>query len=214
MEPGMTDLLSGGDTGLYWDRVRAGLESLTRTWSRLATQKGSKLVTLSRPAVDPQAEAALDWAWRAALEARGPVSLLLIALDRKDEYLAAYGPRVAEDCAVLVGEAISAALPRGEVGFLRFGPSQYLVLLPGVERRAARKLARHLVGTVRMCRYSHKDSHAGVVTASIGVVSAAPEHWPAGEALRRAASDLLKAQKRGLGRIAVAELRALSRRAA
>jgi PleD family two-component response regulator len=70
------------------------------------------------------------------------------------------------------------------------------------------------VGTVRGCRYSHKDSHAGVVTASIGVVSAAPEHRPAGEALRRAASDLLKAQKRGLGRIAVAELRALSRRAA
>jgi len=214
MEPGMTDLLSGSDTGQYWDRVRAGLDSLTRAWSRAATQKGGKLVTLSRPAVDPQAEAALNWAWRTAAQGGGPVSLLLISLDRKDEYLAAYGPKVAEDCAVLVGEAISAVLPRGEVAFLRFGPSQYLVLLPGVERRVARKLARHLVGTVRGCRYSHKDSHAGVVTASIGVVSAAPEHWPAGEALRRAASDLLKVQRRGLGRIAVAELRALSRHAA
>ncbi|WP_127752370.1 diguanylate cyclase [Devosia sp. 1566] len=210
----MTDLLSGGDTGFYWDRVRVALESLTRAWSQASAKQGSKLVTLSRPAVDQQAEAALHWAWRSAQRAGGPVSLLLLAIDRKDDFLAAYGPAAAENCALLVGEAISSALPHGEIGFLRFGPNEFLVLLPGVERRAARKLARHLVDAVRACRLSHKESHAGVVTTSVGLVSAAPEHWPASEVLRRAANGLHKAQRGGLARIAVAELRALSRRAA
>ena len=203
----MTDLLSGGDTALFWERVRWALETLRPSRLPKFADPAEGTRVAPRPAMDPETDAALGWAWQTARRLGAPVSLLLVGIDREDDYLRSYGAQAAEECAVLVGDAISSALPRGEVSFLRFGPSEYLVLLPGREKRAARKLGRQLIAAVRGCRLNHKESHAGVVTASIGLTSAAPACWSAAEVLRRAETGLRKAQRGGLSRTAVYELR-------
>ncbi|MDB5623362.1 MAG: diguanylate cyclase [Devosia sp.] len=212
----MTDLLSSGNPDLFWDRLRSALQGLrpARLSAPATRIDGRPSIATARPAMDPETDAALDWAWHTARRMDGPVSLLLIGIDRRDDYLRIYGSETGEDCARLVGEAISSALPTGEVSFLRFGPGEFLVLLPGMNRGMARKLGRRVLGAVRQCRFSHKESHAGVVTASAGLASAMPDAWQAGEVLRRAATGLRKAQRGGLGRISVNELRGSVRRAA
>lgn len=207
----MTDTAIGKDhSDHFWARVRLALGSLRPARPEREPAYGQAAIARQigvKPKLGPRIEEELIEGWNGSALARVSMSLLVIEIDRYRDYFSAYGKGATDDCVRTVMQTIANTLPRDDDSCLRMGRATFVVSLPDLPVLMARKLAADIAKAIREQGLAHKESHAGSVTLSMGLAVINP----AGEYDRKffeaGAAALKKAQRRGLSRLEVVDLR-------
>jgi diguanylate cyclase (GGDEF)-like protein len=207
----MTDIATIKETAdPFWMRVRMALGAMRPAQQERAPAYGQAAMARSigmKPRLGTRIEEELAGAWRHSAERRVSLSLLVIELDRFKEYFAAYGKGEADDCLLMVLQAINAVLPREGDRVLRLGRAAFVVVLPDFPVLMARATAQKIAIAVRDLSLAHKESHAGIVTTGVGLAVGNPRGNYDRKFFETAAEALKKAQRRGLNRIEAVDLR-------
>ncbi|WDR06411.1 GGDEF domain-containing protein [Devosia rhodophyticola] len=205
--------LSPASNDLFWGKVRAALGGLRigRDSERERTPAyGKAAIARSlgmKPRLSAELEAEMAEAWMVSGVINVSMCLMVIDLDRFGDYFSAYGKVVSEECVETVLATINANLPREQDRCFRFGRNQFVVVLPDYPLLLARKGAGKIIKAVHDEAVQHKESHAGVVTVSIGIAVANPTGNLDKKFFEVAAQAQAKAARRGLGRLQTVDLR-------
>lgn len=194
----------------FWSRVRAALLALRPMRPTREPAYGKAALARSigmRPKLAPRCEEALRQGWDHAASRNVSLSLLVIEIDRASEYFATYGKGATDECLQEVMRAVTNVLPRDGDMCLRFGQSGVVVVLPDLPVLMARKLAEQLNAEVRKLGLAHRESHAGMVTVSTGLAVTNPHGSYDRKFFEAGAAALRKAQRKGLARLEVVDLR-------
>lgn len=207
----MTDIVTMKVTAdPFWTRVRMALGAARPAQVERAPAYGKAAMARSigmKPRLGARLEEELVTAWMRSAERKVSLSLLVIELDRFKEYSTGYGKLEIEDCLISVRDAIRAVLPREGDSVLRLGQASFVVVLPDFPVLMARATAQKIASAVRDLGLAHKESHAGIVTAGIGLAVGNPRGNYDRKFFETAAEALIKAQRRGLNRIEAVDLR-------
>jgi diguanylate cyclase (GGDEF)-like protein len=114
----------------------------------------------------------LTRAWRSENRAGHSLGILMIDIDHFKLLNDRCGHRTGDACLREVARVLQANLVRPSDVLARYGGEEFIALLRGVDPDGARVVAERLRTAVRDMRWEHPDSPLGVVTVSIGVVSA------------------------------------------
>ena len=207
----MTDYSLAKDAdGNFWLRVREALENLHPM--RSGASMGYRQAAMARAMglkqkLGAQIDAELASGWASAAARHVSLSLLVIELDLMNEYLVAYGKDASDDCIQAVTAALVRGLPRSADTCLRLGESSFVVVLPDMPVLMARATAAKYHEAIRHLGLQHKESHAGLVTASMGLAVSNPRGQYDRKFFEAAAEAVKKAQRKGLGRIETVDLR-------
>jgi diguanylate cyclase (GGDEF)-like protein len=193
-----------------WQKVRSllGRHAERRDARRPMSSEGARK---QRSAVRP-IEEELQRAWMLAAERNVSLCVIALEIDCFGEYLAAYGRDAAEDCLETLERVITAQLKREDDRCLRQGQSGFLLVLPDMPMLMGRDLANKINQAVRREGLANKESHAGAVTLGAGLVVVNPEPPFDKDVLDTSKIALRKAQRRGLGRLEIADLRISEKR--
>lgn len=192
----------------FWDRVRALLQ-------RTPAGRSSAFAALGRSAAHQgPLDEALRRGWAMAAERKVSLCIMTVEVDCFTEYLAAYGRDAAEDCLDTLEQAIGAMLDRPDDRCLRVGQSGFLLVLPDLPVLMARSLATKIMAAVRGEGLVNKESHAGIVTVGGGLAVVNPQDGFEYSVLDAARNAVRKAQRHGLSRLDVADLRVVDDRQA
>jgi diguanylate cyclase (GGDEF)-like protein len=126
-----------------------------------------------------------------------PVGLLLADVDHFKRYNDRYGHPAGDDCLRQVTRAMHGQLRPYDVA-ARYGGEEFAIVLPGATVETVRRIGQRLCEAVQRLALPHADSPEGVVTVSIGGLSAIGG-TPA-ELLRRADLALYAAKAAGRNR--------------
>ena len=205
----MSDMATSKDTGPFWARVRTALSAIRpdREHKLVYGQAAIARSIGMKPKLGPLIEEELAMGWRLSGLRNVSLSLLVIEVDRFDDYVAVYGPEEADAMVQDVLGAITAARPREGDNVLRLGRNSFVIVLPDLPVLMARAAAVKMGAAIRKCAIPHRDSHAGSVSVSMGLAVANPEANYDRTFFEAAAEALKKAQRRGLGRIEMMDLR-------
>jgi len=194
----------------FWQRVRTLLgryaDNRRNDGATVLRALGKRQVT-GRPI-----EEELQQGWMTASERNVSLCVMALEIDCFGEYLAAYGRDAAEDCLEQLDHVIASLLKREEDRCLRMGQSGFLLVLPDMPMLMARDLAAKITAAVRRVGLANKESHAGAVTLGAGLAVVNPEPPFNRAVLDMAKQALRKAQRRGLARLEIADLRATDER--
>lgn len=191
----------------FWDRVRALLQ-------RTPAGRGSAFATLGRRATyQGLVDEELRRGWTFAADRNVSLCVMTIEVDCFAEYLSAYGRDAAEDCLETLDHAVNALLERPGDRCLRLGQSGFLLVLPDMPMLMARGLATKILTAVRREGLVNKESHAGIVTVGSGLAVINPQNGFDVSVLDAARNAVRKAQRHGLSRLDVADLRDTDRQA-
>ncbi len=152
-------------------------------------------------------EAALARGWDRAAAASAPLTLMLIEIDELADYFTAYGAEAADACFAEVQETLATVLPREGDACVAVSPGRFAVVLPELSPHLAQPIAAAMAQAVRRLGRQHKASHAGTVTVSMGLAVTVPEESLDGRLVDAAQQALRRAQRRGIGRLEVVDLR-------
>lgn len=194
----------------FWQRVRG----LLGQHAALRAGGGDEALEALRrryPAGRP-IEEELQRAWMLASERQVSLCVVALEIDCYVEYLSAYGRDVAEDCMETLERVIASLLVREEDSCMRLGQSGFLLVLPDMPMLMGRELALKIGLAVRRAGLVNKESHAGAVTLGAGLAVVNPEPPYDCNVLDVAKQALRRAQRRGLGRIDIADIRGGERR--
>lgn len=194
-----------------WQKVRSllGRHAERRDARRPMSSSGS----LKRHSAVRPIEEELQRAWMLAAERNVSLCVVALEIDCFSEYLAAYGRDAAEDCLETLERLIIALLKREEDCCLRLGQSGFLLVLPDMPMLMGRDLANKINQAVRREGLVNKESHAGAVTLGAGLAVVNPVPPFDKDVLETAKMTLRKAQRRGLGRLEIADMRINEKRA-
>ena len=150
-------------------------------------------------------DALLETEWRRAMRDGTRISLLMIDVDRFKLFNDRYGHQAGDACLQVVAAALAGEAHRPTDLAARYGGEEMVLLLPVTEEAGAEELAERVRAAIAGCGVVHEASPpAGVVTASIGFATLAPQ--PDDEAAQPArlvaAADaaLYEAKRRGRNR--------------
>ncbi|MET0749278.1 MAG: diguanylate cyclase, partial [Rhizobium sp.] len=101
----------------------------------------------------------------------GPLSLLLLDVDRFKAFNDTYGHPAGDDCLRAVAECVRAAARRKSDRPARYGGEEMVLLLPNTPEADAIAMAFDLRERIRSLRIAHVGSEKGIITASIGVAT-------------------------------------------
>jgi diguanylate cyclase (GGDEF)-like protein/PAS domain S-box-containing protein len=146
-------------------------------------------------------EQALEAALAQSQETGGPVSVLLLDLDRFKALNDTYGHEGGDAVLRAAAEACSAVV-RATDTVARWGGEEFLVVLPGTPGAEAVVVAERIREAIRRLRIGVVGATASV-TVSIGVATAAEDAPDA--FLRRADAALYEAKEAGRDRVVVAQ---------
>ena len=194
----------------FWTRVRAALGALRPVRQERAPAYGKAAIARSmgmKPRLGARIEEELSHGWSQSAAQRVSMSLVVIEIDRFADYFAAYGRAEADQCLQSVMEAITNALPRAGDTCLKLGAAGFVVVLPDLPALMARAIAAKIAEAVRDLAMPHKESHAGIVTLSMGLAVTNPHGGYDRKFFEAAAEALKKAQRRGMGRLEGVDLR-------
>jgi diguanylate cyclase (GGDEF)-like protein len=194
----------------FWTRVRAALGALRPVRQERAPAYGQAAIARSmgmKPRLGARIEEELSHGWSQSAARRVSISLVVIEIDRFADYFAAYGRAEADQCLQTVMEVITSALPRASDSCLRLGAAGFVVVLPDLPALMARAIAAKIAEAVRDLAMPHKESHAGIVTLSMGLAVTNPHGGYDRKFFEAAAEALKKARRRGMGRIEGVDLR-------
>jgi diguanylate cyclase (GGDEF)-like protein len=207
----MTDTAISKEQGEpFWTRVRAALGAMRPVRQERAPAYGQAAIARSigiKPKLGARIEEELHHGWTHSAARRVSMSLMVIEIDRFADYFAAYGRAEADHCLLAVMQAISDVLPRDGDTCLRLGPASFVIALPDQPALMARATATKIADAVRELAMPHKESHAGIVTLSMGLAVTNPHGHYDRKFFEAAAEALKKAQRRGMGRMEGVDLR-------
>jgi diguanylate cyclase (GGDEF)-like protein len=178
----------------FWTRVRLALRGRTAAPVAPLPHSGGF-------------EAALSRGWYRAAKASAPLTLMLIEIDELADYFTAYGAEAADACFAEVQETLTTVLPRADDACVAVSPGRFGVVLPELPPHVAQPVAAAMAQAVRRLGRPHKASHAGTVTVSMGLAVVMPEGTLDGRLVDSAQQALRRAQRRGIGRLEVVDLR-------
>ncbi len=194
----------------FWSRVRGALDALrpaARSQSYADDLPAMTRAIGRRPKPGLRIEQELANGWASAAGRHVSLSLLVIEIDRMQDYLATYGKPAADDCVASVMQALADMLPRDSDVCLRWGVATFVVVLPDLPVLMARASAAKMHDAVRHLGLAHKESHAGAVTVSMGLAVNNPRGPYDRKLFQSALEALKKAQRQGLGRLETIDLR-------
>ena len=207
----MTDTTIAKDhQGDLWSRVRSALNALRPVRPERAPAYGQAAIARyvgMKPKLGARIDEELAQGWTYAAARRVSLSLLVIEIDRFAEYFAGYGRDEADYCLTAVLEAITGALPRESDSCQRLGASSFVIVLPDMPALMARATATKIADSVRHMAIANKESHAGIVTLSMGLAVTNPQGNYDRKFFEAGAEALKKARRRGMGRMEGVDLR-------
>ncbi|KRA55795.1 diguanylate cyclase domain-containing protein [Devosia sp. Root635] len=194
----------------FWTRVRAALGALRPARQERVPAYGQAAIARSigmKPKLGIRIEDELVQGWNHAAARHVSLSLLVIEIDRFADYFTAYGRGEADRCLLSVTQAITEALPRAGDSCLRLGAASFVIVLPDMPALMARATAGKIADAMRRLAMPHKESHAGMVTLSMGLAVTNPRGGYERKFFEAAAEALKKAQRRGMGQMQGVDLR-------
>jgi diguanylate cyclase (GGDEF)-like protein len=147
----------------------------------------------------------LELDWRRCRQDHRPIAAALANVDFFKDYNLAHGHLAGDDALRRIGAALESACARTGDLVARFGPEEFVALLPGADAVAARLVAERLRKAVADLTLPHPSSRAGqVVTVSLGFASRMPDDDSGSpeQLLESAARALLQAKHAGRNRVA------------
>lgn len=196
--------MSGNDG--FWARVRAALgrggDAPAPAYGRAEISKPHKK---SRPAQRIDDELRRGWAESA--QRHVSLCVLTIEMDSQTEYFATYGREASENCLATLEDTIRSVLTRDSDRCLRMGRAGFVLILSDMPVLMARELAAKIAKAIRRAGLPHRASHAGQVTMSMGLAVVNPAGNLDRSVFTNAQQAVKKAQRRGLGRLEVVDLR-------
>ena len=103
----------------------------------------------------------------------GPLSLLLLDVDRFKAFNDTYGHSEGDECLRAIAGCIRSVVRRKSDRAARYGGEEMVLILPNTSEPEAAALAHELRRRIRALKISHAGSEKGIVTASIGVATLA-----------------------------------------
>ncbi|MDB5474044.1 MAG: diguanylate cyclase [Devosia sp.] len=205
----MTDIATDRNGHHFWARVRSALDALRPVGREQEPPYGQAAIARQigvKPRLGARIEEELAEAWTKAAQRKVPMSLLVIEIDRMEEYFTAYGRQASDECVRSLMHTIADALPREGDVCLHMGRGTFVVALPDQPVLLARTSAGLIAEAVRRLGLAHKESHAGVVTLSMGLAVCNPVGPYSRKLLEFAAEALKRAQRKGLGQLHLVDL--------
>ncbi|MFC3704570.1 diguanylate cyclase domain-containing protein [Devosia honganensis] len=202
----MNKVTINGNDGL-WARIRAalnrGADSPEPAYGQaaIARNAGKK----SRPA--QLIDDAFRHGWADAAGRHVSLCVLALEMDGHADYFAAYGREVVEHSIEALEQAIGRQLPRPTDRCLRHGRAGFVLVLPDMPVLMARELASRIAAAIRQAGLPNRESHAGQVTVSMGLATINPQGAPDRAILNAAVQAVRKAQRRGIARLEMVDLR-------
>jgi diguanylate cyclase (GGDEF)-like protein len=186
----------------FWARVRT---ALGRRPAEPAYGQSAIAKSKNRPArmVDEE----LRRGWTHAGERHVSLCAVALELDGYAEYFAAYGREAVDETLRTLDETIRSVLTRPGDKCVRSGRAGFLLILPDMPVTMARDICGRIAAAVRKCDLPNRQSHAGQVTLSVGLVAVNPQGGFDRGLLGHTAQAVKKAQRRGIGRLEVVDLR-------
>lgn len=128
-----------------------------------------------------------------------PLALMMIDIDHFKAFNDQFGHLEGDECLKRVATVLAGACRRPGDAACRFGGEEFLLILPGVERGGAQRLAAQILEEVRALSIAHPgNSASGVVTVSIGMAVDVPDREGDHHTLiERADKGLYKAKAAG-----------------
>ncbi len=192
----------------FWARVRTALTrrdaDAEPAYGVAAIAKNHKSRLRPAQIVDEE----LRRGWTLAGERHVSLCVLSLEMDLYADYFAAYGREVVDEALETLEQAIRATLTRPVDSCLRSGRAGFVLVLPDMPVTMARDLAGRIAAAIRRCDLPNRQSHAGQVTLSVGLAAINPKGNYDRMVLAQAAQAVKKAQRRGLARLEVIDLRA------
>lgn len=194
-------------TDHFWSRVRTALGALRPSRQQAYGQAVIARTIGMRPKLGVMIDDELQNGWERAAGMHVSLSLLVIEIDQASAYFAAYDPATADESVLSVMQAIVGCLPRPSDCCLRFGRSGFVVVLPDLPALMARTVATKISDAVRRQALANKQSHAGILTVSLGLAVTNPHGTYDRKFFEAGAEALNRAQRKGLGYLQAIDLR-------
>jgi diguanylate cyclase (GGDEF)-like protein len=202
----MNKVTMTGNDG-FWARIRAALgrnaDAQVPAYGQAAIARNPNKKSRQLQQIDE----ALRRAWSHAAERNVSLCVLTLEMDGHAGYFAAYGRDAVEDNMEVVERAVAELLPTEMCQCLRSGAAGLVLVLPDMPAIMARELASRIATAIRRAGLPNRESHAGLVTFSMGIAAVNPGEKLDKTVLAAAAQAVGKAQRRGLGRIEIVDLR-------
>ncbi len=112
--------------------------------------------------------------WARARRVGTSLAVLLVDVDHFKRYNDAYGHQAGDEALIKVARVLAAHGQRAGDCVARYGGEEFVLLLPGLDTRAAQAMAEDLCRAVAALALPHAESEHGVVTLSIGVAVRMP----------------------------------------
>jgi diguanylate cyclase (GGDEF)-like protein len=202
----MNKVTMSGNDG-FWARLRA---ALGRGADAHEPAYGSAAIARNpnkKPRMAQRIDEALKRSWTHAAERNVSLCVLALEMDGYADYFAAYGREAVEESLDTIESMIVSLLPRETHQCLRSGRAGFVLVLPDMPALMARDLASRIAVAVRKLGLVNRESHAGQVTLSTGIAVANPQGGADRAVLDAAQQAVQKAQRRGLARLEVMDLR-------
>jgi diguanylate cyclase (GGDEF)-like protein len=190
----------------FWLRVRAMLRRNPVAGKML---DGSAATAQRRPNSNRLIDEELRRAWSFAGERKVSMCVLMLEIDCHAEYFSVYGRDAAEDAMDCLERTIAGFLTRENDSYVRQGQAGLVLVLPDMPVLMGRELAKKITLAVRREGLANKESHAGVVTMGMGLAVVNPQEPYDRAVLEEAKIALRKAQRRGLAKLEVSDLRVM-----
>jgi diguanylate cyclase (GGDEF)-like protein len=118
---------------------------------------------------------ALNAEWRRAARTKGPVSLMVVAVDGFELFTRLYGPLATRDCLRRVGTALATAAQRPGDIVGRFPPDRFVVVLPDTDEPGALAVGERMRAAVRMLDVPHAEAGPdATMTVSVALTTSRP----------------------------------------
>jgi diguanylate cyclase (GGDEF)-like protein len=130
----------------------------------------------------------------------GALAFALCDADCFKAYNDLFGHLAGDQALRMIAATIRGELREGDSAY-RYGGEEMLLVLRGVSRRGALKVAERVRAAVERAGFPHPHAEAGVLTVSIGVATGAGE---TGHLLARADAALYEAKRQGRNRVVAA----------
>lgn len=128
----------------------------------------------------------------------GPLSLLMIDVDRFKDLNDSLGHQAGDDCLRKIADAISATVKRGADVVARYGGEEFVVVLPDTDSKGARSMAERICRRIENELGFRWNDEPVQVTVSAGVATAnAGQRCEPGELISAADQALYEAKEGG-----------------
>lgn len=143
--------------------------------------------------------------WRRLLREKKPLTLMMCDIDYFKRYNDLYGHQAGDDCLKAVATVLNNHSQRSGDLAARYGGEEFTLVLPGIDREGAYKLAEKIRQSVEALKLKHEGSPiSGYVTLSIGVAERVPAVETTAEKLIAVADQVLyQAKEEGRNRVVI-----------